>query len=858
VKHAHAHPGGGPGLFLVSLLLLLSGAAALIYQVAWVRLLGQSVGADSEAVATVIAAFFFGLGMGSLGAERWMARRGAGLGLYAGLELAIALSSLGLFWVLHRLGALLVHAPALGSSAGMRFALAFALLAVPTICMGATFPILAALYVRRQEDMGRNIGHLYSVNTIGAVLGVLLGGFVLIPHIGLAGAVRVAVLLNLGAAAAAFAARGRGAILGSTQASEAGAAALAGGTDTAAVASAPRAVRGQALFVLALTGFVAIAAEVGWTRALAIFTGSTIFGFAAILAAFLIGIAGGSWFIRKRLARLGDPHRALLLGLVALGAALLATRAGFSTVPAIYRSLNAQGDGSGLRYAVVFALLLPSTFLFGALYPLSLQLYCGEVSEVRRRVGRATAVNTFASIGGSLAAGFWLIPAFGTDRLLLGLALAVLAAPALLALLPGSAPRASRRASVAIPALLLAAVGIFLPGIDFEELIRSVAYRQDLAADAEDEATFLYLSEGKHGVISAVTYDGRVATLSSNGLQEALIDTQEPRFGPVVEGLLGLLPYFFHAEPRSAFVVGFGGGTTVQTLAFTDLESIRVVELEPKIVDAVRLLCGGEIPCLQDPRVELDFGDARSVLALEDRTYDVIASQPSHPWLVGAGNLFTAEFFRVARGRLNPGGVFCQWVNLFRMDATTLRTCVATFFDAFPHGFVAWNAVTSDLLLVGSTAPISLDHGRVAGAIGEHADLREFLSRNGLRAPGHLLWYFYSSRAGALRLAGDAPVNTDSDLLTEVRLGALGSAMTPEEDPGLLLAKFYAFDAVSALAPEDAARTLLEAGWFFLGFQGLAQAQAIQVQLEGLGAEQSAAELRAAIDLKAAELGIGR
>jgi spermidine synthase len=607
--------------------------------------------------------------------------------------------------------------------------------------------------------------------------------------------------------------------------------------------------------VLASTGFVALACEVAWTRALGILTGTTLYGFSAILAAFLTGIALGSWAARGRLARLPDPRTALAAGLVLLGAALLATRAGLAGLPALQayaRTLDAGPGAQNLvRYGAVFLLLLPPTFLFGALYPLSLRLCCGDAAGVRSALGRAFAVNTFASILGAVATGAWLIPWLGTDGVQVALALAILATPLALLLRPLRARTALR---VLAPAAALAAAAPFLPGLDLEGVIRSVHYER---GERASEGRFLYLGEGRTGVVSVVSYDERTAEIQNNGLKEALVDRQNPRFGPAIEGLLGALPYLLHPAPRSAFVVGFGGGTTVQTLAFTDLERIRVVELEPRIVDAVRLLHGGAIPCLQDARVELSFDDARSRLLLEDKRYDLIVSQPSHPWLAGAGNLFTHEFFRLEHSRLAPGGVCAQWVNLFRMERDVLRSIVGTFYGVFPQGFVCCSALTGDLILIGSDAAPRLSGARFRDALADHPDLEHFLELQDLGHAGDLLWYFYCGRDEALELAGDATPNTDLNLFSEVRLAALGLDPGPEASPAALIQQHYKPDPRPYLDPADAARTLAEGGRFFVRFDALGQAHVIEAMLREMGDAYGAQQLAQAIRERMVQTGAG-
>jgi len=297
----------------------------------------------------------------------------------------------------------------------------------------------------------------------------------------------------------------------------------------------------------------------------------------------------------------------------------------------------------GVKYGVVFLMLILPTFIFGALFPLNLKLYCGNLSGVRARIGKAYAVNTVASIFGSLAAGFWIIPQYGTDVLLTAMALVILVLPFIfIKPLPKPAPR--------IAVTVLAGIGVgsnwFFSHISYKDLIASVQYQYDFNAGSGKKPEVLYVKEGKTGVVSLVSYDGNHVRIQNNGLNESGFKKEDLDYPPIIEYLLGLMPYFLHEDPKSAFVVGYGGGFTTKALTLTEgLAKIKVVELEPVIVDAGRYLFGGEVPVLQDPRVELEYNDARNTLLLEDVKYDLIAAQPSHPWLSRASTVFTKEFF---------------------------------------------------------------------------------------------------------------------------------------------------------------------------------------------------------------------
>ena len=666
---------------------------------------------------------------------------------------------------------------------------------------------MASILIRRHGEIGLLMSQLYSLNTVGAVLGAALTGFVFIPNWGLDGAIYIAFALNMTIVLVALYVNRSWTLPVIESAPIA--------TQTDAVAEDDRAYRLRALIVLAATGFVSIATQVGWTKYLAIFTGTTIYGFAAILTVFLSGIAAGSWAIRAQLEKIRAPQMWMAIGLLLLGVSLIATRVGFSLLPPVYAMVN-QLDTAPLlqhltKYAVVFALLFIPTFLLGALFPLNLKLYCGTLTAVRTRIGKAYSVNTLASIFGAIFAGFWFIPLYGTDQLLTLMAVVIL----LLALmfLPTLRQPALRFAmlgsiSVAFLAAWLA------PHLSYQALVASVGYQWDNDAKSGKQPTFLFLQEGKAGVISLVTYDQNVAQLQNNGLKESLIHMHDPNQTTLVETLLGLVPYMLHENPKSAFVVGFGGGITTRALALTDLESIHVVELEPAVVEATRHATAGEIPALRDSRVRLDFNDARNTLLVERTTYDLIAAQPSHPWLAGAANVFTRQFWQIVKSRLNDNGVFGQWVSLFKMDATTLRSLFQAFYQVFPHGMSFANLNTGDLVLIGSKQPLTFDYERMARIL-EQPRIRATLGTHNILTPADLLWYFALSRDEALVAAGNARPNTDTNIISEVRLSALTAQPTGDEDPYAFLRRHFHLDLIPYLGSNAADRLYAQADRYF-------------------------------------------
>lgn len=507
------------------------------------------------------------------------------------------------------------------------------------------------------------------------------------------------------------------------------------------------------------------------------------------------------------------PELWMAFGLVLLGGSLLLTRAGLTWIPPIYQAVNHFPVDPwlkhGVKYAFVFMLLFPPTFLFGALFPLNLRLYCGNLQGVRARIGKAYAVNTVASIFGSVMAGFWLIPDYGTDVLLTSMAIVLLVLPFLF--VPALKTQVARMTITSFA--LLALLGSWLlPHLSYKDLISSVQYDEE--AFAGKEPTYLFLKEGKAGVISMVTYNDRHVKLQNNGLNESFIDLEDENNVLLVESLLGLVPYMVHDNPKSAFVVGFGGGITTKALTFTQLESIRVVELEPAVVEAGRAIVGGKIPALQDPRVTLTLNDARNTLLTESTKYDIIAAQPSHPWLARASNVFTKDFFELISSRLNEGGIYGQWVNLFHMDATTLKSLLRAFYEVFPHGMTFANLDTGDFIMYGSGSPVIFDFPKINLRLQEEK-IKTAMNYYDIYYARDLMWYFSLSRKEALAASMDVPANTDTNILSEVRLSAMDDDPPPEENPYDFLRETYHFNVQPHFAA-DAVDRIYALGTYYL------------------------------------------
>jgi spermidine synthase len=784
-----------------------SGAAALVYEVTWTRLLTLQLGHTVAAASTVLAAF-----MGGLAAGAWIAGRAderlAGsndaparrLRCYAFLETVVAVAALLLPLGLTACAPALAWAYADGTApfrfAAVRVALSLLLLGIPAAAMGATFPLAAAWFAGNAASgaTAADAGALYAANTAGAAIGAIATGFWLIPAIGLRGSTSAGVLLNLLAAAGGL---WLAAMPTTTPPSSRGERTERPPRKRAkqALSIAPSPSPRLAYAAAAISGFVALAYEVVWTRLLALVIGPTTYAFATMAAAFITGLAIGSAAgsrIARRSARPGTWLGAMLL-LCAVAAAMAAWFAASRLPLIVAGEVTGPGVVFGavvLRQALGIALLLlPMTFALGAAFPLALALTSAGASAVGRDVARLYTANTLGAIAGALAGGFLLVPLLGLRSTIQWCAIIgalyggwCLAIPwrdtasqagddgHRRAASPRSPAGRGRPALVgAVAAAAAVALIVALPAWD-RELLASGAYKYAPYLQPGDLDTVLragrleYYKEGAAGTVSvrrlagtrSLAIDGKVDASNAGDM--------------LTQRLLGLLPVLLHPDPQDVCVIGLGSGVTVgSALSRSAVRHADVVEISPEVVEASRFFDHENNHALQAPGVRLIIGDGRSHLLLTPRRYDVIVSEPSNPWMAGVAALFTQEFFRAARARLKPDGLLCQWAHTYDISAGDLRSIVRTFGSVFPQGTL-WLIGESDLLLIGTAG----------AAIGPHLDQLEAqwrrgaapvaLSEVGISGDGALfalLSLFAGGPHELVQFGDEAPIQTDDRMALE-------------------------------------------------------------------------------------------
>jgi spermidine synthase len=702
-----------------ALLLFGSGLCALVYQTVWLREFRLIFGASTAASAAVLGIFMGGLGIGSavLGKRSEGARRP--LTFYANLEVLIALSAAltpFLVTLVRTLYAATGGSVVLGDLVATvaRLVLASLVLIIPTFLMGGTLPA-AARAIASDDDRGRrSLALLYGANTFGAVAGAALSTFFLVEQFGNRGALWIACGANLLVALAARAL--------SIHANPVAASQAAPGWIAPRVASPlPRFI----ILAAAGVGFAFMLMEIVWYRMLGPLLGGSTFTFGLILAVALLGVAmgGGLYALAAGERRPTVNAFALTCAIEALCIAVpFALGDRIAKVALLLRPLAGLGfAGQIFGWAIVAAIvLLPAAIVAGWQFPMLIALLGEGREAVGRDTGLAYAANTAGSIAGSLVGGFGLLPmltAPGVWKAVIILLVAIALAAVIVAVFQKERVSFATTVLAASSVLLLFATGpkaawrhsgigagrteISAPTInvleDFERFFGRVVFWE-----AEGVESSVGMA-GDSGV--AFIINGKI-----DGNSRLDSGTQ------VMSGLVGAI---LHPQPRTAFVIGLGTGSTAGWLGrVPEIERVDVVELEPAVREVARVCAPVNENVLDNPKVRLRIGDAREVLLTSPSRYEIIFSEPSNPYRAGIASLFTREFYETILARLETGGVFLQWLQAYDIDGDAIRTVFATVGSVFPH-IETFTTQANDLLLVATREPMPMDAQRLRARVAQ-------------------------------------------------------------------------------------------------------------------------------------------
>ncbi len=755
-------------LGLLGALLFVTGAAGLVDELVWTRWLALGLGSSNLAAVIVLATFMAGLGIGSaLGGRLGDRDPARGIRLFALAEAVVG--AWGLLAIPLLADWIPAGAAALARGTGsdtlpwaLRVGLAALALLPPTVLMGATLPILARWIVAAGIAPGRGIGALYTLNTLGGAAGTLAAGFVLIERLGLVRTALAATAAEFAVAAAAWWIAGRFAALAARPAEKAARSASAAPKAPAAGSGPARhplvAAAGLAALV---SGLVGLGTEVAFHRVLAVLAGSSAYAFATMLAAYLLGIAGGSALGTRLADRARDPGRALALALaaLALGAGITLRLLDAGAWQAAGKVAAALPGLSGWSYSLelggCLVVLLPTTLALGIVIPLVARVTAAVPEGAGARFGGAYALNTLGAVLGAAVTGLVLLPALGSARAMTLLAaLAALGGVAVAALALAGRERTRALAAVAALGALGVAAGL---GADpaRHALLSRFARLPVLAYDEGPVQTIAVVSESNDQQLDFLRLVTNQTSLTGTHL-----------YARRYMRLLGHLPALFAREPKRALVIAFGTGMTTGAIAaHPGIERIDVAEISPEVVAVAALFRADNGDVLADPRVRMIVDDGRHVLLAGREPWDLVTLEPPPPRDSGVVSLYTRDFYELALARLAPGGVVAQWIPLHSQSEAEVKMLVRTFAEAFPHA-LGFLPVERDLLLLGSREALALDPVRLARRVAEPG-VRASLAAIGFDGPGSLLAPAILDRAGLLRFAGDAPVVTDDRPLVE-------------------------------------------------------------------------------------------
>ena len=769
----------------------LSGASGLILELLWTRMLTLVFGSTALAVSTVLTAYMGGLGLGSYLAGKWADRLKDPVRAYAFAEAAIGVYALAVPWIIGFYPGLnqwlwATFGDRYTLLSVLRFLASAGLLIVPTTLMGATLPILARYFVSRPFEMGRvslRLGTLYAVNLFGAVAGSFMAGFVFLPMAGVRTTNLVAASFDMTLAVAILVARRffrtSKATDGPRSLEEVAAQAQPESTVPGhAGAPTSRLARRVVMLAFAVSGATAMTLQVLWTRALAVIIGSSIFSFTIILLAFLIGLGAGSAAFGRLVTRFREPVRALAvthLGIVAcIGLSYLLTDRLPFLFTYLLSSTMVSADAVLISQFVLACLtVLPSTFLMGAIFPITVRVVTGDLGTVGRDVGFAYALNTLGAIVGSFFSGFLILPALGLQRgIYLAAVFDLALAFALFAVAP-ALPRPRRILGMAAAAAM-ALAALALPRWDLTNF--SIGFfRISMARDYIDMVEHRHqrkkwqtpkLVYYKDGIATTVSVDqwGKVFSMKNNGKVDASNDADMPT--QISVGLLPLLLYDDDHPPKVA-LIGYGSGVTAGAVTQYPIESLEVVELEPAVYEAAHFFDDVNHRPTENPKVRAIVGDGRNFLSQRRDLYDVIISQPSNPWITGVSNLFTREYFQSIKSRLRQDGIFCQWAQLYEMAPWNIKAIYRTLAGEFPYVMVfAAEDLSSDTILVASRKPIELDIRKIARAFADPVTAAE-AKRAGFDSPHDIPAILLLGTEEMRSFTAGARINTDDNALIE-------------------------------------------------------------------------------------------
>jgi spermidine synthase len=666
------------------ILCFLSGFSTLIFEVIWIRILSLVFGTTISAVAIVVAVFIAGLGIGSMYFGKKVDKTNNHLKFFSFLQFGIGISSLItliIFFylpIIYKSIYLTLNTEKI--SMLLIITLSTIIIFVPTFLMGGILPVLSKIFIKRREEIGKGVGVLYAVNTLGSIMGAFLTGFFFILYCGhtITLILSIAIVIILGFVSF-FMSSYKAVIYEQNK--------------RTSVRKYSDHIIKISLLVAGLSGFCALSYEILWTRSLHIFIANSTYSFINILIIFLTGISIGSFIFAKYLNNKKQLLLLLAICQTAIGVYVIITALFLNELPSLLFSIrNILGipvlrifiPGLLLSFVIAF---LPTLFM-GISFPLICKICTQETNNLGHNVGKVYFINTIGGIIGSLIAGFVLIPVFGVLKsiisvafinLLLGMALIVLE------------PDLQRKTRFIAVNCCIIFIGIFLARLGMKN---PMVLPPSMFRTATRSDKILYYKETPQGTV--IVSEDRFTRIRACYINNSAVCGTTYDALKVVK-MLGHLPFFINPDAQNALIIGFGIGITASAVAEHDVGQIDCIEICPGVKDAAKFFSTFNNDVIQNPKINFIGGDGRNYILLTNKKYDIISCDPTHPTL-GCNNLYTKEYFQLCKSILNENGVMCQFLPLHKLSLNEFKILIKTFSSVFPHTTV-WLAHSHGILV---------------------------------------------------------------------------------------------------------------------------------------------------------------
>jgi spermidine synthase len=744
--------------FIILLLFFLSGFCSLLYEVVWTRIFGLIFGNTTLAISTVLSAFMLGLGLGGLLFGKLSKRYENHLKLYGLLEIGIALTALLiplLQPLIENLFSLIYHNLYQFSFIYhmLQFLIVFLVMAPATFLMGGTLPVLSHVMVKEKDKIGYDIGKLYSINTFGAVCGVMLTGFALIRILGVFQSIYLAVFLNI--------------IIGVT-------AYLMSGFSSQHIPAEVEVnlhenkilnQKGEiALWVMAISGFVALAYEVLWTRILVFIMTNSVYAFAIMLATFLFGIAFGA-YIGGILAQRHQRTMALL-GIVQIALAISAfiTSVVLINLASIHHMIfTAQPTTSWWQWNTVrffesFIIMVLPTILMGASFPIASKIVVQDLPNIGKGVGKLYFFNTIGGMLGSFVTGFVLISLMGTPATMGSMIMVSLLLGILLIIYQMREKSYKFILSYSIVSLCIIVFFIQLPS---KELF-TAAYNV-----TEQEYPLIDYREGIEGTIT-------VHRAQHTMQQNKRIDVDGLNVAGTsfmlrtLQTLQGHLPPIVHANSKQILQIGFGTGQTSYSALLHPVERFLLVEISRDIIDFAQLYFSElNKDVLNHENFDYVILDGKNFVKYTSNKYDIIMNDANYAVATSSASLFTKDHFENCKGKLQGGGILSTWMTT-DLDPQDFRIVLKTFQSVFPHCllWMAPNCINKQVVLMGSLKEIEIDFEKIQRIFSKQAILED-LSNINITSVYDLINCIVLDNDGIRGISEEAAINSDNHPILE-------------------------------------------------------------------------------------------